>query len=224
MQTILIVEDDPATLLLLRRSLEPEGYKILSRTSGLDVVPTVRQEGPSLIILDRRLPGLDGFEVCRQLRARSDVPILMLTASADEVDRVLGLSLGADDYVTKPFSPREVVARVKAILNRTERPKRTGIHRHRDLEVDMERHKVTLDGKRIDLTSGEFKLVCALVEDPERVFSRQELLDRIYRYGESAVVDRAIDVHIANLRKKLGDDPSNPRLIGTVRGTGYRLL
>jgi DNA-binding response OmpR family regulator len=148
----------------------------------------------------------------------------MLTARVDEVDRLLGLSLGADDYVTKPFSPREVVARVKAILRRVARPAPGRVLRHRELELDLERHRASVRGAEVHLTPIEFKLLQAFLEAPERAFSREQLLDRVHAYHEADVVDRTIDVHVGKLREKLGDNPASPRYIATVRGVGYKLL
>jgi DNA-binding response OmpR family regulator len=179
---------------------------------------------PSLIILDLMLPHLDGIEVCRRIRATSDVPILMLTARVDEVDKLLGLSLGADDYVTKPFSPREVVARVRAILRRAAREAPRKVLRRGDLEMDLERHHALVGGREVRLTPIEFRLLQAFLEAPERAFSRDQLLNRIYAYNEADVVDRTIDVHVGKLREKLGDSPARPRFIATVRGSGYKLL
>jgi DNA-binding response OmpR family regulator len=169
------------------------------------------------------LPGMDGWEICRELRKVSDVPILMLTAREEEIDRVLGLSLGADDYVVKPFSPRELVERVKAILRRV-RPApqpEPAILSHAGLILDPVRHRVTMEGQSVELTAVEFKLLHALMRAPGRVLSREELLDRLYEHGET-VVDRVVDVHIGKLRQKLGDDPNAPRYIRTVRGFGYQ--
>jgi DNA-binding response OmpR family regulator len=180
-----------------------------------------RKQPPGFVILDVMLPGRDGWEVCRELRAFSDVPILMLTAREEEIDRVLGLSLGADDYVVKPFSPRELVERVKAILRRA-RPAQVGaILARGGVLLDPQRHMVSVDGRAVALTAAEFKLLHALMAAPGRVFSRDELLSRLYAHGE-AVVDRVVDVHIGHLRQKLGDDPEAPRYIVTVRGFGYK--
>ncbi len=224
MRIILVVDDDPGTVKLLRLALEAEGYRVITAADGLAAVEAAQREHPSLVILDRRLPGLDGTEVCRRLRTTSDVPILMLTALADEVDKLVGFSLGADDYVTKPFSPREMVARVKAVLDRTARRPQEKALRHRDLHMDLERYRVSVRGREVPLTPSEFRLLRALLERPERVFSRDELLDQLYPQGQAAVVPRAIDVHMGNLRRKLGDDRAHPRLIATVRGVGYRLV
>ncbi len=223
-RTILIVEDDPKIVRLLRLYLEREGYGIISATDGQAALDVFDRTRPNLIILDLLLPHLDGVEVCRRLRARHDVPILMLTAKVDEVDKVLGLSLGADDYVTKPFSPREVVARVRAILRRTEIEPSPQILRHRDLEMDLGRHRVTVLGQEVHLTLLEFKLLRVLLEAPQQVFTREQLLAYTSRHDDTEVVDRTIDVHVGKLREKLSDNPVRPRFIATVRGVGYKLL
>ncbi|MDR7520642.1 MAG: response regulator transcription factor [Armatimonadota bacterium] len=223
-QTVLVVEDDPKMVHLLRLYLEREGYGVLTAGDGPAALEAAARARPSLVILDLMLPHLDGLEVCKRLRAASDVPILMLTARVDEVDRVLGLQLGADDYVTKPFSPREVVARVQAILRRSAPARRARIRRHGDLELDPERYRVTVAGREVHLTPIEFKILQAFMEAPERVYSRDQLLGAVYPHHEAAVVDRTIDVHVGKLRAKLGDDPARPRYIATVRGVGYKLL
>lgn len=223
-QTILVVEDDAKMVNLLRLYLEREGYRVVAAHNGRSALETAERTRPDLVILDLMLPHLDGIEVCQRLRATSAVPILMLTARVDEIDKLLGLSLGADDYVPKPFSPREVVARVKAILRRASREEPKKVLRHGDLEMDVERHRVTVNGNEVPLTPIEFKLLWVFLESPERAFSRDQLLNRIYAYHEVDVVDRAIDVHVGKLREKLGDDPASPRFIATVRGVGYKLL
>ena len=223
-QTVLVVEDDAKMVNRLRLYLEREGYAVEAASDGRAALEAADRIRPSLVILDLMLPHLDGIEVCRRLRAASDVPILMLTARVDEVDKLLGLSLGADDYVTKPFSPREVVARVRAILRRTARERREKTLRHGDLEMDLERHRITLAGQEIQLTPLEFKLLQAFLESPQRAFSRDQLLSYVYPHHEAVVVDRTIDVHVGNLRAKLGDDAARPRFIATVRGVGYKLL
>jgi DNA-binding response OmpR family regulator len=223
-QTILVVEDDARITNLLRLYLERDGFSVATAYEGRAALDVAERTRPSLVILDLMLPHLDGVEVCRRLRERSDVPILMLTARVDEVDKLLGLSLGADDYVTKPFSPREVVARVKAILRRAAREAPGKVLRHRELEMDLDRHHVVAAGREIRLTPIEFKLLQAFLGSPERAFSREQLLNRIYAYHEADVVDRTIDVHVGKLREKLGDDPARPRYIATVRGVGYKLL
>jgi DNA-binding response OmpR family regulator len=223
-ETILVVEDDAKMVNLLKLYLEREGYGVVTAYDGRAALEAADRSRPNLVVLDLMLPHLDGIEVCRRLRETSDVPILMLTARVDEVDKLLGLSMGADDYVTKPFSPREVVARIKAILRRSAREIRRKVIRHRDLELDLERHRVLLNGEELRLTPIEFKLLHAFLEAPERAFSRDQLLSRIYAYNEADVVDRTIDVHVGKLREKLGDDPGRPRYIATVRGVGYKLV
>jgi len=219
---VLIVEDDRNTAALVATYLEREGFSTLAVHDGRQALEMIRLHRPGFIILDLMLPGTDGWEICRELRKFSDVPILMLTAREEEIDRVLGLSLGADDYVVKPFSPRELVERVKAILRRVRSaPPQYPILARKGLELDPEKHRVTLEGQPIELTAAEYKLLHALMSAPGRVFSRDELLGRLYDHGES-VVDRVIDVHIGKLRQKIGDDPAAPHLILTVRGFGYR--
>ncbi len=223
-QTILVVEDDPKIVHLLRMYLEREGYGVATAADGRDALDASERVHPSLIILDLLLPHVDGLEVCRRLRASSDVPILILTARVDELDKLVGLSLGADDYVTKPFSPREVVARVKTILRRTARERPLRVLRRGSLELDADRHRVTVHSREVPLTPVEFRLLQTMLASPERAFTREQLLNHIYAHQESAVVDRTIDVHVGNLRQKLGDDPDHPRYIATVRGVGYKLL
>ncbi len=219
---ILIVEDDANTASLIKTYLEREGFATLTAGDGEIALRLARQRRPGFVILDIMLPKLDGWEVCRQLRTFSNVPVLMLTAREEEIDRVTGLSLGADDYVVKPFSPRELVARVKAILRRaypisaaTSDKMICGA-----LEMDPERHRVRCDGQTVSLTASEFKLLQTLMQAPGRVFSRNELLKVFYQHGE-IVVDRVVDVHIGNLRQKIESQPSQPRYILTVRGFGY---
>jgi DNA-binding response OmpR family regulator len=223
-QTVLVVEDDSKIVNLLRLYLEREGFAVVSAADGRDALDAATRVRPSLIILDLMLPHVDGMEVCRNLRATSDVPILMLTARVEELDKLLGLSLGADDYVTKPFSPREVVARVKTILRRTARDRPARPLQRGTLEMDVERHRVTVDGAEVYLTPVEFRLLQTLLGSPQRAFTRDQLLNHIYTDHEAVVVDRAIDVHVGKVRQKLGDDPDHPRFIATVRGIGYKLL
>ena len=219
---ILIVEDDSNTAALVTTYLEREGFAVITVHDGAEALALASRKPPGFVILDVMLPGADGWEICREVRKVSDVPILMLTAREEEIDRVLGLSLGADDYVVKPFSPRELVERVKAILRRA-RPA-AGANPslvHGSLVLDPEKHRVTLDGRPVELTAAEYRVLLALMRAPGRVFSRDDLIGRIYEGGET-VVDRVIDVHIGHLRQKLGDDPAAPRFIRTVRGFGYR--
>lgn len=218
---ILIVEDDKKTSSLIRVYLEREGFTTLAAYDGQQALALAEQHQPLFVILDLMLPKVDGWELCRTLRHASEVPILILTAREEEMDRIHGLSLGADDYVVKPFSPRELVARVKAIIRRA-RPEATKrMVSYNGLVFDHERRKVTVEGKPVALTPLELKLLQALVSAPGRVFSRDELLHAIYPSGE-AVVDRVIDVHIGKLRHKLEPAPASPRYILTVRGLGYQ--
>lgn len=220
---ILIAEDDRNTSSLVATYLQQEGFLTITADDGEEALRLARHKNPGFVILDIMLPGLDGWEICRQIRKFSDVPILMLTAREEEIDRVMGLSIGADDYVVKPFSPRELVERVKAILRRGESRLLAADQTltHKGLSLDPVKLKVTLDDRNLNLTSSEYKLLHALMSAPGKVFSRDELLDRFYQHGET-VVDRVIDVHIGKLRQKIESDPANPQMIITVRGFGYR--
>ncbi|MFK5926630.1 MAG: response regulator transcription factor [Desulfuromusa sp.] len=222
LQRILIVEDDKNTANLVATYLQKEGFLVQIENNGAKGFQIARAENPDLVILDLMLPGIDGLEICRRLRSESNVPILMLTAREEEIDRVLGFSLGADDYVVKPFSPRELVERVKAILRRTQPASTlaTRILKFGQLQLDPEKYKVTLGQKAINLTTSEYKLLHTLMASPGRVFSRAELLRKFYKQ-EEAVIERVIDVHINKLRQKIEVDPSNPTIIETVRGFGY---
>lgn len=219
---ILIVEDDQNTASLVATYLEREGFHTLIAHDGEQALQMEQNHQPVFIILDIMLPKVDGWEICRRIRKTSDVPILMLTAREEEIDRVMGLSIGADDYMIKPFSPRELVERVKAILRRTRSPiEKPVVLSHGGLVLDPEKHKVSLDGKLVNLTTLEYKLLLALMRSPGRVYTRDELLNQFYQHGE-VVVDRVIDVHIGKLRQKIEEDPAQPRFIRTVRGFGYR--
>lgn len=220
---ILIIEDDRNTATLVATYLQREGFATLEVHDGTQALETAQKEKPGFVILDVMLPGMDGWEICRELRKVSEVPILMLTAREEEIDRVLGLSLGADDYVVKPFSPRELVERVKAILRRVRptAPPKTDVLQHDGLALDPKKHRVTVDNQPVSLTAVEYKLLYALMRSPGRVLSREELLNRLYDHGD-AVIDRVVDVHIGKLRQKIADDPNAPRYIHTVRGFGYR--
>ncbi len=220
---ILIVEDDRKTAALLELYLEREGFKTVLAYDGERALELAQRHKPIFIILDLMLPVVDGWEVCRQLRRSSDVPILMLTARGEEVDRISGLTLGADDYVVKPFSPRELVARVRAVLRRgrLKLSKDKSVLSHAGLVLDLEKRKVSINDRRVQLTPHEYNLLQALMSAPGRVFTRDELLDGLYPDGE-AVIDRVIDVHIGKLRQKIEEDPSRPRFILTVRGIGYQ--
>lgn len=220
---ILIVEDDKKTASLVQLYLEREGFETVLAYDGGEALKLTQRHRPIFIILDLMLPVVDGWEVCRELRKSSDVPILMLTARGEEVDRISGLTLGADDYVVKPFSPRELVARVKAILRRGRlRPStEESILSHGGLVLNLEKRTVSLDDRPVQLTPHEYKLLWALMAKPGRVFTRDELLEHLYPSGE-AVIDRVIDVHIGKLRQKIEKDQANPRFILTVRGIGYQ--
>ncbi|MCY0879002.1 MAG: response regulator transcription factor [Firmicutes bacterium] len=222
MQRVLVVDDETAIVELVRYHLSREGFQVEALDNGQAAVERVMHEPFDLIILDVMLPGMSGLDACRAIRQQSDVPIIMLTARKDEVDRVLGLELGADDYVTKPFSPRELVARVKAILRRSQKGREdSGEIRYPGLEVDVDRRTVTVDGRPVNLTFTEFELLTILARHPGRAFSREELLVRVW--GEDFYGDaRTVDVHIRHVREKLQEDPQNPRFIETVRGIGYR--
>jgi len=223
MKTILIVEDDKKTTSLVALYLEKEGFNSVVAHDGLEGLALAKRHHPILVILDLMLPKMDGWEVCRQLRRISDVPIIMLTARGEEVDRISGLTLGADDYVAKPFSPRELVARVKAVLRRGRLFPATdkNILSYRDLVLNLEKRTVRLKGRPVQLTPHEYALLQALMVAPGKVFTRDELLNHLYPSGEAFVIDRVIDVHIGKLRQKIEDNPSTPMYIMTARGVGY---
>lgn len=219
---ILIVEDDKNTSNLVATYLEKEGFSTIAAYDGERALELARIKKPGFVILDVMLPKVDGWEVCRELRKFSDVPILMLTAREEEIDRILGLSLGADDYVVKPFSPRELVERVKAILRRIQPrlPAANQVLSHEGLSLNPMKCKVMRDGEIINLTTSEYKLLHILMGSPGQVFSRDTLLARFYEHGET-VVERVIDVHIGKIRQKIEDNPAKPNFILTVRGFGY---
>ena len=217
---ILIVDDEPPIQDLVRGYLEREGYDTQSAADGPTAIALARDGPFDVIVLDVMLPGLDGIEVCRQVRTFSDAYVLMLTARSEEMDKLVGLAVGADDYLTKPFSPRELVARVKALLRR---PRSVAVAQPiTGLVVDPARRRVTLDGQELDLTRTEFDLLAVLVRDPGVVVQRAALLEAVW--GPDYDDDHLIDVHIANLRRKLGDRADAPRFIETVRGVGYRIV
>ena len=222
---ILLVDDEQSVQKLLGWPLRKEGYEVVEAYDGRQALERLRDGAFDLIVLDLMLPKVDGFDVCRQIRARSTVPIIMLTAKADEIDKVLGLELGADDYITKPFSVREFRSRVKAVLRRAalarpDEPLEEPIERG-DLRIDFERRNVDIRGEPTRLTYVEFEILAALARNPGRVFGRSQLLERVW--GDSAYRDpRTVDVHIRHLREKLERDPRRPELIFTVRGVGYR--
>ncbi len=223
MQTILVVDDEPRIAQLARDYLEHAGFAVLAAGDGHGALATAHARRPDLVVLDLGLPGMDGLDVARALRRESDVPIIMLTARDDELDRVLGLELGADDYVTKPFSPRELVARVRAVLRRAERAQvPTDVIRVGDLVMDVARMRVEVAGRPVELTATEFQLLTALARQPGRIFTRAQLLDAVHGVAFESY-ERAIDTHIKNLRRKVEPEPRQPRYILTVYGVGYRL-
>lgn len=221
---VLIIEDDKKTATLVSLYLEKEGFKCISAHDGIEGLNLAKIHNPLFVILDLMLPKADGWEVCRQLRRRSDVPILMLTARGDEIDRVSGLTLGADDYVVKPFSPRELVARVKAILRRTlqDLNAEQRVLAHKDILLDLEKRRLSVNNHQVFLTPHEYTLLETLMSSPGKTFTRDELLDRLYPRGEAFVIDRVIDVHIGKVRQKVEKDPGSPQYILTVRGIGYQ--
>jgi DNA-binding response OmpR family regulator len=222
---ILVVDDDPKIVALVRTYLERERYPVVTASDGRAALRAIEEHAPRLVVLDLMLPEVDGLTVIRRARADGDVPILVLSARGAVGDRVLGLSEGADDYLPKPFSPAELVARVRTILRRTEREREVGSPATLvlgDLLLDPARHKVTVAGRDAILSALELRLLQTLLEADGRVLSRDRLLDALYGHGEGEVSDRAIDVYVKRIRAKLGDDPDAPRYVATVRGAGYR--
>jgi len=219
---VLVVDDDEKTVELVKLYLNRDGYKVDTAYNGLDALELARKNHPDLIVLDLMLPGMDGLEVCRTLRQESDVPIIMLTARSTDQDKLTGLETGADDYVTKPFSPRELAARVRVVLRRMPGKRGPDVITHGKLTMDFLKHETSIEKEIIPLTEIEFKLLGALVREPGRVFSRAEIIDKALRYGFEGF-DRTIDVHILNIRRKMKEDPSKPRYIKTVYGAGYKL-
>jgi two-component system alkaline phosphatase synthesis response regulator PhoP len=221
-QKILVVDDEAEITKLVRAYLERAGFAVVTASEGVQALAVFRHERPNLVVLDLNLPGMDGLDICRALRRDSDVPIIMLTARIEETDRLIGLELGADDYIVKPFSPREVVARVRTVLRRAEgTPVRPEVISTAGVSLDLGQHAATLNGEPLELTTMEFELLALLVEHPGRVFTRLQLLEASQGAAYEGY-ERTIDVHIKNLRKKLGDDSQQPRFIETVRGVGYR--
>ncbi len=223
-KTVLVIEDDPHTSALVALYLEREGFRPMTAGDGLLGLELAQRHEPDLVILDLMLPRLDGWEICRRLRRISDVPIIMLTARGEEIDRVTGLTLGADDYVVKPFSPRELVARVQAVLRRapvaSEMPAKA--LSHGELMLDIENRRLRIAGRPKELTPHEYALLHALMSRPGRTYTRDELLACLYPAGDTVVIDRVVDVHIGKLRQKIEPDPAAPQFIFTVRGIGYR--
>ena len=221
-ELILVVDDEPKIVKLARDYLENSSYRVLTAADGHTAVASARADKPDLIVLDLNLPGMDGLDVCRLLRRESDVPIIMLTARVEETDRLIGLELGADDYIVKPFSPKELVARVRAVLRRVSGGlQQPGIVRAGDLEIDLQGHRVTRQEETIRLTPIEFNLLALLAQHPGQTFSRERILESLHGYSHDGY-DRSIDAHIKNLRRKLETNPSEPVYILTVYGIGYQ--
>jgi|SRR5437879_4312414 len=226
MKTILVVDDEPKIVELARDYLEHAGFAVRTAADGRAALEVAQREHPDLMVLDLGLPGLDGLDVTREIRRDSNVPVIMLTARDDELDKLLGLELGADDYLTKPFSPRELVARVRAVLRRADAsaaPATAEIIRAGDLTLDLPRMRVDLAGRSIDLTPTEFQLLAALARQPGRIFTRSQLLDAVHGVAFESY-ERAIDTHIKNIRRKLEPDPRRPIHVLTVYGVGYRFV
>ena len=224
MKTILVVDDEPKIADLARDYLEHAGFTVRTAADGEAALAAVRRDRPDLVVLDLGLPGLDGLDVTRAIRRDSNLPVIMLTARDDELDKLLGLELGADDYLTKPFSPRELVARVRAVLRRVDAAAQPGaveLIRAGALTLDLPRMRADLDGRSIDLTPTEFALLAALARQPGRIFTRSQLLDAVHGVAFESY-ERAIDTHIKNVRRKLEPDPRRPVHVLTVHGVGYR--
>jgi DNA-binding response OmpR family regulator len=223
-RSVLVVDDQPEIVRILRDYLERAGFSVLTAADGAAAVVVARRDKPDLVVLDLTLPTMDGLDVARALRREGEVPIIMLTARTEEADRVSGLELGADDYVTKPFSPREVVARVRAVLRRTEARRLQGdvVKVGESIELDVPRMVAMVDGRRIDLTNTEFQLLLCMARQPGRVFTRAQLLDAVHGVAVESY-ERAIDAHVKNIRRKIEVDPHAPRHLQTVFGVGYRL-
>ena len=226
-RTILVVDDEPRIVQIARDYLERAGFRVVSAGDGERALSIARAERPSLIVLDLMLPGLDGLDVTRSLRRDPllvDVPIIMLTARVEEADKLVGLELGADDYLTKPFSPRELVARVRAVLRRTEGSQQpASVLRYGDLMIDLDRRSVSVAGQPVELTATEFDLLQVLARAPGRPFTRTQLLERAY-HVDYAGYDRTVDAHIKNLRRKIEPNPGEPRYILTLYGVGYKFV
>ena len=224
MRTVLVVDDEPHIRTVLRGYLEADGYRVLESGTGEDALDIAGRESPDLVLLDIMLPGVDGLEVLRRLRAVSQVPVILVTARAEELDTLIGLAVGADDYVTKPFSPREVAARVGVVLRRTSGAMPPdGALRFDGLSVDPARREVTVDETPVALSSLEFDLLATLAGSPGRVWSRIQLLREVWG-GDFFGDERVVDVHIRSIRSRLGDDATAPRFLATVRGVGYKFV
>jgi two-component system alkaline phosphatase synthesis response regulator PhoP len=219
---ILVVDDEPKIVKLARDYLQRQGYQVVTAADGPTALAVTRRDRPSLVVLDLNLPGMDGLDVCRNLRRESGVPIIMLTARIEETDRLIGLELGADDYITKPFSPRELVARVRAVLRRSRGELQTPhVIRAGELEIDLGGRRVARDGEWLELSRTEFNLLAVLAQHPGQVFSRAQLLQQLHGVAFDGY-ERSIDAHVKNLRRKIEPDPGSPRYVETVYGVGYR--
>lgn len=220
-QRILVVDDEPAILELVSFNLKKDGYEVVTAADGKSALEMFMKEKPDLVVLDLMIPEPDGYEVCKRIRAQSAVPVIMLTARGEEQDRIRGLDLGADDYVVKPFSPRELLARVRAVLRRSPVMQEDDRLVAGDLVIDSERHQVTIAGEPVELTPKEFDLLKMLAENAGKALERDLLLEEVWGYAFAGAT-RTLDVHIRRLRQKINDDPQNPRYIETVHGIGYR--
>ena len=222
MKKILVVDDEPKIIQLTQDYLENAGFSVISAGDGERALAVIRDEQPDLVVLDLGLPGMDGLDVCRSIRKTSNIPIIMLTARDEETDKLVGLELGADDYITKPFSPKELVARVRSVLRRSELVQEgREVIRVGDVTLDLPRMQVTVSGEEIELTATEFQLLQALASQPGRIFTRSQLLNAVHGVAIESY-ERAIDAHIKNIRRKLEPYPHEPRYIQTVYGVGYR--
>lgn len=223
-EKILIVDDEEHIIELIKFNLENNGYKVVCANNGNDAVKLAKSEIPQLVLLDLMIPGIDGYDVCREIRkdpSISTIPVIMITAKSEEIDKILGLELGADDYITKPFSVREMVARVKAILRRAKTQYPDDTYAIGDINIDFQKHEIIKNNNKIELTLKEFELLQILIKNKGRVMTRDFLLDKVWGYeymGET----RTVDVHIRHLRQKVEDDDKNPKYIETIRGIGYR--
>lgn len=223
-EKILIVDDEEHIVELIKFNLENNGYKVIFANNGNDAIKLAKSEIPQLVLLDLMIPGIDGYDVCREIRrdsSTSTIPVIMITAKSEEIDKILGLELGADDYITKPFSIREMVARVKAILRRAKTQYPDDTYTIGDINIDFQKHEIIKNNKKIELTLKEFELLQILIKNKGRVMTRDFLLDKVWGYeymGET----RTVDVHIRHLRQKVEDDDKNPKYIETIRGIGYR--
>ena len=220
---VLVVDDDVKTVELVKLYLDRDGYQVLTAYNGVEALRLAREGHPDLVVLDLMLPDIDGLEVCRTLRRESDVPIIMLTARTTDQDKLVGLDLGGDDYVTKPFSPKELIARVRAVLRRLPGERGPDQIKSGELDMNFKTHEAWLAGRSLNLTTVEFKLLGILAKEPGRVFSRTSLIEEALGYDFEGF-DRTIDVHVLNLRRKVEADPSHPRYIKTVYGVGYKFV